>query len=100
MAAGYILNGPAVSLNSFDVIAWERTKIVADRGGAWEMTNCETQQLVLDFRSNTVTLTTTLSRSGTRCAKQGEYLDKIRKEKRKTVNDVQVFTLVHDLGAL
>jgi hypothetical protein len=100
MASAIIFQGvPAVATNDFGIVAWEKTKIIAERSEAWQMMNCETQQLVLDFPSNTVTLTSTLSRSG-HCAKRGETLDKIAKDTHKPLKDVEVFTLVHNLGAL
>jgi hypothetical protein len=100
MASAIIFQGvPAVGLNDFGIVAWEKTKVIAEQNEAWQMMNCETQQLVLDFLSNTVTLTSTLSRSG-RCAKQGETLDKIANDTHKPLRDVEVFTLVHNLGAL
>lgn len=100
MASAIILaDVPAVALNDFGIVAWEKTKIIAERSGGWQMMNCETQQLVLDFPSNTVALTSTLSRSG-RCAQQIETLDKLAKDKHKPLKDVEVFTLVHNLGAL
>jgi len=101
MASAIIFHGqPAVAINDFDIVAWEKMKVIAERSAAWEMMNCETQQLVLDFPSNTVTLTSTLSRSG-RCATQGETLDKFAKNMhQQPLKDVEVFTLVHNLGAL
>lgn len=100
MASAIIFQGiPAVAVNDFDIVAWEKTKVIAERDEAWQRMNCETQQLVLDFLSNTVTLTSTLSRSG-RCAKQGECLDKIAKDAHKPLKDVEVFSLLHNLGAL
>jgi len=100
MASAIVFHGqPAVAINDFDIVAWEKVKVIAERSAAWEMMNCETQQLVLDFPSNTVTLTSTLSRSG-RCATQGETLDKIAKDTHKPLKDVEVFTLVHNFGAL
>jgi hypothetical protein len=60
------------------------------------MQNCENQQLVLDFPSNTVTLTSTLNRSG-HCGTMHENVERINK---KPMKDVEVFSLVHNLGAL
>jgi hypothetical protein len=101
MASANVLGDqPVVALNDFDIVAWEKTKIIAERSATWQMQNCETQQLVLDFPSNTVTLTSTLSRSG-RCAKLYENSDKLAKNMhQQPLKDVEVFTLVHNLGAL
>lgn len=87
-------NAPMVSTNVYDIVSWGRTKIIAERSESWQSTNCETQQLVLDFPSNTVTLTSTLNRSG-RCGKFHEDVDKLS---NKPVKDVEVFTLVHKFG--
>jgi hypothetical protein len=101
MASANVLGDqPVVALNDFDIVAWEKTKIIAERGAAWQIQNCETQQLVLDFPSNTVTLTSTLSRSG-RCAKVYENSDKLAKNMhQQPLKDVEVFSLVHNLGDL
>jgi hypothetical protein len=91
---------PAAALTSLDIVAWEKASIIAERDESWQTANCETQRLVLDFPSNTVTLTSTLNTSG-RCAKRIEYSDKLASRRHKEpLKDVEVFTLVHNLGAL
>jgi hypothetical protein len=101
MASAKVLFGePVVAVSDYDIVTWEKNRIIAERSEFWQATNCETQQLVLDFPSNTVTVTSTLSRSG-HCGKRYEESDKLaRKMNREPLKDVEVFTLLHDLGAL
>jgi hypothetical protein len=52
-----------VVTNYFDIAAWEKTSIIAETHARV----CETQHLVVDFPSNSVTLTSNLSFTG-KCA--------------------------------
>jgi hypothetical protein len=99
-SAAILLGRPVVSLNDFGIIAWGKSKITAERSEGWQDQNCEGQQLILDFASNTVILTSTLSRSGD-CEKRLEDSDKNAKTlNQKPAKDVEVFTLVHNVGNL
>lgn len=102
LVSGFIFHGmAAVSMEDYGIVAWERTKIIAERDPHWQMQNCENQQLVLDFLTNTVTLTSTLSRSSGHCAEMMDRIDKSRKEQHKpSQKESEVFSLVHNLGAL
>lgn len=89
MAAAYLpfaqLRNLGISTNYYDIVSWGKSRILAERDEAWEMSNCEQQQLVLDFPSNTVTLTSTLSFTPERCAR-------LNKESKK---QTEVFLLKH-----
>lgn len=86
-------------MEDYGIVAWERTKIIAEHDSPSR--DCENQQLVLDLRFNTVTLTSTLSRAPGSCAEMMDRIDKSRKEQHKSpLKDVEVFTLVHNLGAV
>jgi hypothetical protein len=100
MASAEIVFGgqPLVALSDFEIVAWEKTKVIAQRDETWQLTNCATEQLVLDFPSNTVTLTSTWNRSGD-CGKRLEAADKLATNKAP-LKDAEVFTLVHNSGAL
>jgi hypothetical protein len=100
MASAVIIDDmPVVALNDFDVVLWKKTKIVAERDEAWQMDACKNQQMVIDFPSNTVTLTSTLNRSGD-CGKRHEDQEQLLKMLlQPPLKDVEVFSLVHNLGA-
>ena len=73
--------------------AWNRTKIIAERPEAWQLQECEAQTLVLDFTSNTVTLTSTLDKASGNCV---EWFDSMEKLTKKSLQDAAVFKLVHE----
>jgi len=50
----------------------------------------------MDFRFNTITLTSTLNRSQDRCTKHFEAMEKLTK---KPLKAVEVFSLVHGYGS-
>lgn len=91
MAAGR----PVVSTGYFDVTSWEETKIIAERSASFQVSECESQILVIDFRFNTITLTSTLNRSETRCRQRFEAMEKLQKT---PIKDTEVFSLVHSYG--
>jgi hypothetical protein len=95
MASGHTFGDDeiAVSTDYLDVISWEKTKIVAQRSRDWETANCETQQYVIDFPSNTVTVTSTLS-MGKKCLEQTKRVLAEAKQEKPT----EVFTLQHAIG--
>jgi hypothetical protein len=98
MASAVIVSGiPAVSTTYFDVTSWENAKIIAERPEGWQVLECESQVIVMDFRFNTITLTSTLNRSGARCRQRFETIEKLTK---KPMKDSEVFSLVHSYGSL
>jgi hypothetical protein len=97
MASAVVLhNMPTVSTSYYSVTSWGNTRIIAGRSQAWEMSACESQVLVIDFRFNTITLTSTLNRSEARCRKRFEAMEK---GLEKPLPDNEVFSLVHSYGS-
>ena len=89
MAAAYLgfaeSRNIGISTNSYGIVSWGKSRIIAERDESWQSINCEQQQLVLDFPSNAVTITSTLSMTPERCAKMN------RGNKKETA----VFALKH-----
>jgi hypothetical protein len=73
-----------VNTRYLDIVSWGKTRIIAEETIA---VGCENQQLVIDFPSNSVTLTSTLSFSTKRCA-----------DANKGQTSTAVFSLVHRFG--
>ena len=95
MATGFVMDGTnniGVSTVYLDITSWEKTKIIAEQSPGWEATNCESQAYVIDFSSNTVTMTSTLSISK-ECNQQWGKLG-------KPVKQVENFRLVHQYGTM
>jgi hypothetical protein len=74
-----------VSTNYYAVVSWGESRVMAERDEGWKTVNCEQQQLVLDFPSNTVTITSTLSMTPETCGKMNKASKK----------QAEVFTLRH-----
>ena len=89
MAAAYLTLAESrnlgVSTSYYDIVSWGKSRILAERDEGWQKMNCEQQQPVLDFPSNTVTLTSTLSFTPERCAR-------LNKDNKK---QTEVFLLKH-----
>ena len=96
-AGGLVSDVPTVSTAYFDVTSWEDAKVIAERSAEWQSTECESQILVFDFRFNTITLTSTLNRSGERCRAHFEAIERFTK---KAMKDTEVFSLAHSYGSL
>jgi hypothetical protein len=60
--------GLGIATNDYDIVSWGKSRIIAERSKVWQIINCEQQQLVFDFPSNTVTITSTSSFVGRHCA--------------------------------
>jgi hypothetical protein len=89
MAASYLTFSESrnlgISTNYYDIVSWGKSRILAERDEGWPKINCEQQQLVIDFPSNTVTLTSTLSLTTDRCTR-------MNKDSKK---QTEVFLLKH-----
>jgi hypothetical protein len=95
LAYAFALAGtPVVKTDYLDITNWNKTRIIAEHSAGWELTECEKQIYVLDFPTNTVTLTSTLNKTDSQCAKRWAYLDKMSKDANKPpMKDVEVFHL-------
>lgn len=87
IAMGFVLDqfpgaGVAVNTRYLDIVSWGEDRIIAEHHG-----DCENQQLVIDFPSNSVTLTSILSFGSKDCA-----------EFNKGETPTMVFSLVYHNG--
>jgi hypothetical protein len=89
---GLSMGLPTVRVEAYDVISWGETQIVAQSSQISAQQECERLTFVIDLRSNTVTLTDTLDRTTTGCAKRWQALESLGTPTPPTAS---VFQLVH-----
>ena len=104
MATGFILDTTltkasivGVGTVYLDITSWDKNRIVAEYYKVWEEHACENRQLVLDFPSNTVTLTSTLLMSK-RCVGERDKMARLiaqTSDQPKPRQQVETFKLVH-----
>lgn len=96
-AGGLSMTLPTVRMDAFGVISWGQTQIVAQSSEEQVYQECEKLTYVVDFRSNTVTLTDTLDKTTERCTERWKSVGSVGKPKLPTVS---VFHLVHAYATL
>jgi hypothetical protein len=94
---GVSMGVPMVRVDEYDVISWGETQIVAQSSQISAQQECERLTFVIDLRSNTVTLTDTLDKTTTGCAKRWQALESLGTPTSPTVS---AFQLVHAYATL